>query len=71
MYDRSNRAPLPNSGTIYDSSRPVNPTTGGKLYWGYDHGDREWAWRNTQYGPNGRWSEQVGGRGGHYTPVKK
>ena len=60
--------PLPPFGTLCDANRPVDPTTGGKLYWGYDRELGEWAWRITQYGPNGHWSERPGGEGGHYTP---
>ncbi len=60
--------PLPPFGTLYDSDRPVVPTIGGRLYWGYDRELGEQAWRITQCGPNGQRSERPGGEGGHYTP---
>lgn len=62
--------PFPSSGTLYDANRPVNPTTGGALYWGLDKGLQEYNWRVTQYGPNGHWSERYDGANGHYTPNK-
>jgi hypothetical protein len=66
--DGPNPGPFPDHGVLYDANRPVDPTTGGKLYWGFDKQLQEWTWRITQYGPEGHWSERADGSGGHNTP---